>query len=137
MGLRIVSLSQISSRARRIKITEGDNAPSISFSVPSQNLLEYQLGLSVGIHRLLRIVLTDRDSFRRAIDCGGRGEDKIPDLGRPQDLQHGDSGRDILLEEKAWVTDGFRNQCLGGEVKDHVKPDVTDQGFHARAVANI
>src|ERR1700694_292748 len=90
VGLRIVPLSQFGGSARRIKITKGDHAPPVSFGIPSENLFEYQLCLSIGIHRLLRIILANRDSLRRTVNGGGRGEDKVPDIGGPQDLQHSD-----------------------------------------------
>src|SRR5215471_981067 len=57
MRFGIVSFSQISRSPGSIEIAQGNHAPAVSARVPVEGAFEHQLGLTVRVDRVFRIVL--------------------------------------------------------------------------------
>ena len=66
-----------------IEISKRGVGKALVGSIIGQQLLDHQLGVSIGIDRLLRFLFSDRDRFRFAIRGGGAGKDKTCDTRPP------------------------------------------------------
>ena len=101
-----------------VEVAEGDELHAVELVIPLEDLLEHQLGLAVGIHRLLRRGLVDGHAVRRAEGGAGGAEDEFLHPVLLRGVDEVQSARDIVPEILRGVDHRFADQRVRGEV-DH------------------
>ena len=83
-----------------------------------KNVFDHELGVAVGIDRVLGEVFGHGHFFGNAVGGAGRGEDELFDLARVHGIEHADGGGDIITIILTGVGDALTNLGGGGEMHD-------------------
>src|SRR3990167_1630757 len=108
-----------------VEVAKEDDIEAVGSVVRMQQRLEGELAGAVGIDRPLRVVFFDRYFRGNAVDGRGRGVNDSLDLSLTHGLEEIPATSEIGLEGALGVTDRFRDDNLGREVK---YPVVAGQG---------
>src|SRR6266446_7616305 len=107
MTLRIVDLANLTAviGSRRIEIAQTHRAQSVSAAISPERVFEKKLRRPIGIDRLARRLLDNRNLLRDAVHSAGRGKHEAANTGVHGAIQETERRDDIVPEILARVFD--------------------------------
>src|SRR6266550_8572115 len=103
-----------------VEVAQTGGTQAVSAIIGLKRILTKKFGSAIGIDRLARIVLGDRNLRRLAIDSTRRRKHKPADAGVECGIQQAKSGLDIVTEILARVLDRLTDISVGREVHDTI-----------------
>jgi len=123
-----------------IEIAQTHRAQAVGATVGCERVFEKKLGGAIGIDRLARRLLGDRNLRERvllwdAIDGAAGGKDETADPGVQRGVQQAKGGENVVVEILARVFYRLSHVGVGGKV--HHRVDARERRPEARLVGDV
>ena len=102
-----------------------------------QRPLDHELGLPIGVDRLLRVRFRDRHLDRLAVGRASRREDEVAPLLRRHRLEHAERADDIVAVIARRIAHRFANVEKRGEVHDREDVVAAQRAPHGRHIRDV
>ena len=126
MRFRVVHLANLAAFvftvfcSRSVEIAQTHRAQSVSAAIGLERVLEKKLGRAIGIHRLARRLLGDRNLSGDAVHGAAGGKYEASNAGVQRGVQQAERREDVVPEIFARVLDRLSHVGVGGKVHDRV-----------------
>src|SRR6266436_2413590 len=117
VSLGIVTFAPFGCSPACVEVAECDDVPTVRGGVASQDIFKHQLAFSVRVHRILRMILRNRNLLGIAVNCRYGGKDKLSDALLANCLEHRDATGNICIEKNARISYRLWNQGFGSKME--------------------